>query len=109
MVHRHEDPTTIQAALASITDDFKDELIDIQDPWNIANLGRCFRMGIDLIVQTLNELIEFMSQNPRRPSASYAGHVLDLLAFRVGRLTLCGYNGEDEYADQMDEDDLVYG
>lgn len=70
-------------------------------------MGRCFRMRTDLIIQTLNELTEMLEQNTEPLPVSYLGGVLDMVAAQVGRLTLCGHSGEDEYADEMDEHSIT--
>lgn len=103
-IHQGSPIVNIEAAITTAQDDFKHDLLRIDEPENRENAGRCFRMRAELIVQTLDELIEIFGNEPTQKQLMHTGYVLDMVATQVGRLSLNGYHGEEDvFAEQMDQ------
>jgi hypothetical protein len=105
-IRMRADILDIHASLFNVRHIFTFDLINIRDPENVQNVGRCFRMRCDLITQTMDEMLVHLGQEPCRQKLTFIGDVLNMLANQVGRLSLHGISGGDPSAQLSDEQSL---
>ncbi|KAJ5095203.1 hypothetical protein N7532_007494 [Penicillium argentinense] len=61
--------------------------------------GRCFRLKCDAISETLLDVSSLIRQN--QDINKVTAYFLNLLRLCIGRMTLCGYDRSDEFAERM--------
>lgn len=96
----------IQDSLDDFCENFEENFLLIEDPQNHRNIGRCYRLRCDLILQTAKELFNLMDRDLNQEMLKFIKEVMIMLAIQVGRLTLHGFNGEDYDAEAKDTQSL---